>query len=82
MVKKWKEDSIPAEILPNLYLGSVGAAMSKDYLKDKGITHILTCAMGISPMFPTEFTYKVLNMLDKPTQSLLSFIEEGSEFIN
>ena len=54
-IRKKKEDSIPGEILPYLFLGSIGAAMSKEVLSNLGITHILTCASGIKPMFPDEF---------------------------
>jgi len=60
-----------------LFLGSIGAATSKEVLKERGITHILTCAVGLSPAFPEEFTYKILPMLDKPTQKISTFIETG-----
>jgi hypothetical protein len=50
-----REDTIPAEIIPNLFLGSIGAAFNKKTLEDFGITHILTCANKISPRFPNVF---------------------------
>jgi hypothetical protein len=43
-MKMTKDDSVPAEIIPGLYLGSIGAAFNKESLKKHGITHILTCA--------------------------------------
>jgi len=55
--------------------------MSKDKLQERGITHILNCAIGISPAFPEDFTYKTVPMLDKPTQSILTHIEAGSLFL-
>ena len=51
-MKLTREDKIPAEIIPGLYLGSVGCAFNKESLKDHNITHILTCADKISPRFP------------------------------
>jgi len=48
-----RDDSQPAEIVDRLYLGSVGAAFSKDSLTQNKITHILTCADKIQPRFPS-----------------------------
>ena len=39
-----RDDNQPAEIVDRLFLGSVGAAFSKESLARNGITHILTCA--------------------------------------
>ena len=55
--------------------------MSKDVLKERGITHILTCALGIKPVFPEDFEYKSMPMLDKATVGILKFIEEGCNFL-
>jgi len=43
-MKLTREDNVAAEIIPNLFLGSVGVAFNKDSLTKHGITHILTCA--------------------------------------
>jgi hypothetical protein len=43
-MKMTKTDRIPSEIIPNLFLGSIGAAFNKESLEEFGITHILTCA--------------------------------------
>ena len=45
-IKMKKKDGIPAEIIPNLYLGSVGAFMNKDKLKELGITHVISALDG------------------------------------
>jgi hypothetical protein len=47
-----KDDNQPAEIIPGLYLGSIGAALNKESLMRNGITHILTCAANMKPGFP------------------------------
>ena len=51
-MKLMKEDSIPSEIIPGLFLGSIGAAFTKDSLKNNEITHILTCADKLKPRYP------------------------------
>jgi hypothetical protein len=33
-------------------------------LKQAGITHILQVASGIKPLYPKEFTYKVISVAD------------------
>ena len=43
-MKLSKEDNIPSEIIPNLFLGSVGVAFNRESLNSNKITHILTCA--------------------------------------
>jgi hypothetical protein len=50
-MKLTREDNTAAEIIPNLFLGSVGVAFNKDSLTKHGITHILTCADKIQPRF-------------------------------
>ena len=70
-LKLAKEDSVPAKVFPDLFLGSVGAAYNKKVLKEIGITHILTCAANIKPRYPDDFKYEILNCLDSPNQSIL-----------
>lgn len=74
-------DGRPAKILDYLYLGSVGAAMNKAVLKEEGITHVLTVADKLSPMFPTEFTYLSLSLLDSTDANLLELLPTALEFI-
>jgi len=33
-------------------------------LKHAGITHILTVASGIKPIYPKDFVYKIINVSD------------------
>lgn len=42
----------------------------------------MTCAVGLSPAYPEEFTYEILPMLDKPTQNISTFIEKGVWFLS
>jgi hypothetical protein len=47
-----KEDSKPSEIIPGLFIGSIGAAYNRESLVANKITHILTCADKIKPRYP------------------------------
>lgn len=80
-LKHAKTDGQPAEIYPHLYLGSVGAAMSKNNLQRLGITHILCVADNIKPQFPDHFAYKSLEILDTSQADLLSILPECFEYI-
>jgi hypothetical protein len=50
-----KEDKEPVEIIPNVYIGSIGAASNKDSLKKNNITHIVCAASNIKIYFPEVF---------------------------
>jgi len=43
------DDPIPNAVVPGVYIGSVGAAVSWDALSRAGITHMLSCADGLVP---------------------------------
>lgn len=47
-----KNDKIPVEIIDNIYVGSIGAAMNKNALKDLKITHIIIAAKDLKEYFP------------------------------
>ena len=70
------------EILPRLYLGSVYDASNHYRLKERGITHILTVAAGLEPIYPDEFTYHRVQVFDMPSASLLPHFPKIAEFIN
>jgi len=72
---------VPAEIIPGIYLGSVGAAYNKESLQKHGITHILTCASKLQPRFPSEFKYMCLHVLDSPNENICTYFRQANEFI-
>ena len=45
------------------------------------MTHILTVASGITPKFPTNFTYKVVYILDSPSANLKAHFNSCIKFI-
>ena len=44
-------DSIPSEIIPGLYLGSIGAALQLSVIQSKQITHILSITSELNEIF-------------------------------
>jgi protein-tyrosine phosphatase len=81
-LKHAKTDNQASEIFPHLYLGSIGAAMSKKNLQEQGITHILTVADNITPRFPDLFVYKCISLLDTSESDLLTILPECFEFVD
>jgi hypothetical protein len=59
-------------IADGIFIGSVGAAMNKEYLSSQGISHIVTIAENISPLFPDEFTYHIVRISDSTDADLLT----------
>jgi len=76
-----KKDNIPAEIIPNLFLGSLGSALSKQKLLDTNITHIVSALKDLKAPFPELFTYKIVFLNDSMDQEIKSFFKESNEFI-
>lgn len=77
-----RDDSIPSEIIPNLLIGSIGAALNVEYLTNIGVTHILTVADNLPPSFPETFTYKNLEIRDEISCNILEVFESAIEFID
>lgn len=69
-------------VAPNLYIGSLDAAMNVELLKKLNITHILT--VENSPLIESvqkEFTYKFKRLFDLPSSNILDILAECIEFI-
>ena len=81
IAKKIKEDSIPAEVVPGVFLGSVGAAHDRVQLDASGITHVLTGAGGFPPKFPEIYEYLVIDVADVSSEKLSSHFERCLKFI-
>ena len=63
-------------------MGSVGAAYTRNSLKMRRITHILTVCDCLPPKFPGEFTYKVVEVMDDPAVKLSAYFQETNTFIH
>lgn len=69
------------EVIPGLYIGDLRAAQDFDLLKEKKVTHIFQVMGGVEPMFRNDFTYKVLDVADIPSQNLLQHLPQSTEWI-
>ena len=77
-----REDCTPCEIIPNLYIGSIGAAYNRDTLESRDISHVLICASCIEPLFPTVFEYEHLPLRDSQDEDLNPHLEKAHKFID
>ena len=80
-MKLTKNDGVPAKVLDNLYIGSVGSAYNSKALDEFGITHIVTAASKIKPRFEDKYTYKIIEVLDSPDQDLMPYFEDSNDYI-
>lgn len=76
-----KLDGIPGEVLPDIFIGGVGAAFNEPVLSDIGITHILTCAKGVEPKYPKYFKYELLDCYDSNDQNITELVEQANTFL-
>lgn len=76
-----KHDHDPVEVTPGVFLGSIGAAMTKSVLQNIGITHILTVADEVAPMHPEDFEYHLVKILDLEETNLLAALPSALSYI-
>ena len=80
-IKILKDDNAPIEIIPHLFLGSIGSASNLKQLQNCKITHILCCASGIKNFFPNDFKYLNLDILDSEKVNIKQYFEQTNKFI-
>ena len=81
-IKILKDDNAPIEIIPHLYLGSIGSASNLKQLQNCKITQIVCCARGIKNFFPDKFKYLNLDILDSEKVDIKKYFEESYKFID
>lgn len=78
-------------ITDGVYIGRYRAARDRDFMLDKGVTHVINCAASsCESMYPADFTYLNLPLKDEPLSEdmlhlpmtpLASFIPASAFFI-
>ena len=81
-IKILKDDNTPIEIIPHLFLGSIGSASNLKQLQKCEITHIVCCASGIKNFFPDNFKYYNINLLDSEKENIKQYFNESFDFID
>lgn len=56
-----KTDNQPIEIIDNVFIGSIGAAMNRKALEENKISHIIVAAQGLQEYHP-EVRNKIINL--------------------
>ena len=74
------KDNVLQMVVPRLYIGSIYAALEKEQMKEKGITHILN-ASRFQSTFPEDFTYLSIDIKDKEDCNILPCIPSANIFI-
>ena len=74
-------DPTPALILPNLYLGSIGAARNHKFLSERRISHILTIGNNLPVFFRGEFEYLHLVVQDGEKEDIRRHFERCVRFV-
>lgn len=72
----------PTKIEDGLYVGSIQTAKNKEELKRLNITHILTVANYMIPLYPNEFVYKIINVPDKQDADIKQYFDDCINFID
>lgn len=67
-------------IIPNLFIGPLKPAQSRETLIAHGITHIL-CCMDTPPSFPNDFRYLVIPAKDCESEDMTKFFDCCFAFI-
>ena len=62
---EWEAD----EIVPDeIWLGDLASAHNRDKLKELGITHIVSAVYDVNPLFPEDFQYLTVKIVDHPSE--------------
>ncbi len=81
-IKILKNDFIPIEIIPHIYIGTVGSATNLKQLEKYKITHIVCCAAVVKSFFPEKFKYLNLDILDSDKADIKQHFLKSNEFID
>lgn len=70
------------KITDNIYLSDYASSLNKNKLKDEGITHILTLVIGVNEIYPEDFKYKIIELMDCKTENISQYFDECIKFID
>jgi len=71
-----------SEILEKLYLGRVFDSKNLKFLTSTGITHIVTVAEELAPVFPDKFTYLHIKVEDHDFFKYIPYFDQIADFID
>jgi atypical dual specificity phosphatase len=77
-----KKDAAAREVVPRIYIGSIGSAYSRDSLTASGITHVLCVAANIEPKHSDIVAHMCISVRDAPEEKLIDRFDECFAFID
>ncbi|KAI6184247.1 Dual specificity phosphatase domain containing protein [Aphelenchoides bicaudatus] len=77
-----KPDLQVAKCCDGVYLSSQDVVNDFQLLKSNGITHIVNAGVGIANVFPKNFVYLNVNLLDLPDTDIRSHFDTVFDFIH
>ncbi|XP_040035459.2 dual specificity protein phosphatase 19 [Gasterosteus aculeatus] len=69
-------------VRPFLLLASQDAAHDADTLQRHKVSHVLNVAYGVANLFPDQYVYKALPILDLPDTDITAYLGECSSFVD
>lgn len=76
-----REDDLPAEVAPGLFIGALGAAHNRRALLAAGITHVVSACAEAAPTFPAEVAHLHVRIRDERGASIGEHFAETFAFI-
>ena len=70
-----------SKVTNGLYIGDFSQAINQMWLENHNITHIVNATQEIKNIFPRDYIYLNLFLIDSPGQSLDSALDRSYEFI-
>jgi len=62
----WSTTWNGSQITEDIWISDLASAYNRDKLMELGITHVVTTVLGITPIFPENFTYMNIQAQDIP----------------
>jgi protein-tyrosine phosphatase len=81
-INHMRNDGRPQEIVPGLYLGSVGAALSKKILLELQITDVLSVMDKMKTPFPDQFRYRQIEIFDSVDDDIQKHFVESTQHMH
>lgn len=76
------EEFEATEICEGVWIGNFASATNKYELQRLGITHIVVAAYGLWEMYPGDFKYKRIDVIDSNYSSMTKYFTDVADYIH
>lgn len=70
------------EVCTGVYISDFASACNVEELKKNGITHIVTAIKGVGKMYPDDFEYYEVDIVDRNYSNISDYFDACSDFID